>query len=115
MLLEKDDLSNTITEPILCAIFWRNLIKYKEEQAQKEIVNCTNFQIESPPEENSRKRKAKGLLLEERQSNKQHISLRHVTLTDLPTEKINESDYKKITEQILNHLKRMNITKLRFD
>lgn len=101
---------------MLCALFWRNLVKYKDDLAQKEALNCTGFQIEdSLTEENTRKRKAKGLLLEERQANKQHITLKGVTLTNLPTEKLTDTDYKKITEQILTHLKNMNITKLRYD
>lgn len=64
-------------------------------------------------DESTRKRKAKGVLLEERLSKKQHIVLKHVLLTNLPTEKPTDSDYKKIAEQILNYLKKTNITKLR--
>lgn len=112
--MEKEDLSNTIKEPLLCALFWRNLVIFKEQKQKEKEIECSGFQIEeSGYEDNSRKRKAKGLLLEERLSKKQHIVLRDVSLNNLPTEKPTDSDYKKISEQILNHLKKTNVTKLR--
>ena len=113
--MEKEDLSNTIKEPLLCALFWRNLVILKEQQKARELAESSGFQIEENGiEENTRKRKAKGVLLEERLSKKQHIVLKHVTLTSLPSEKPIDSDYKKITEQILTHLKKANIYKLRY-
>lgn len=113
--MEKEDLANTVKEPLLCSLLWRNLVIYKEQQQkERELVEYGGIQVEDGGlDESTRKRKAKGVLLEERLSKKQHIVLKHVLLTNLPTEKPTDSDYKKIAEQILNYLKRTNITKLR--
>lgn len=114
LILEKEDLANTIKEPLLCSLLWRNLVLYKEQQQKERELEFSGIQVEdSGHDESTRKRKAKGVLLEERLSKKQHIVLKHVSLTNLPSERPTDSDYKKIAEQILNYLKKTNITKLR--
>ena len=114
VILEKEDLSATIKEPLLCSLLWRNLLLFREQQQkEREMLECGIQFDDGGHDESTRKRKAKGVLLEERLSKKQHIVLNHVSLANLPTERPTDSDYKKIAEQVLNYLKKTNITKLR--